>query len=298
MNRLLIFSLLVLSVISTVPFNEVIEKLSVLEEYANQYYASSKSMSVNELILRYVRTGRYTGTEWSLVAGDTPDGFISFVSQKEAEEGTGVSSLRSYSDSDVQLPDGTPTDFVHMFAVMNGIDYSNSFTSDMVTLQGWAGDLAQLFQDIYSQTGTLDKLIAAARSKLGISGRFGPQDLVSDFDAVAFLKYRYENSGRPFAQLFLEYADSITHDKRVKDFVEKSFPNIQQTQDKMRTTIFNLYDQNTYVQIWECKQGIRQAGSILGIKTCYIAGSIASDKVDNHKAAAYAFADYLYEHLL
>lgn len=293
----LILLLFVLSTSEKVPFDTIVEQLTTLENYAKDYYKKSTKLSVDQLILRYVRTGKYTGTEWSIVAGDTPDDFISYVEEREKSEGTKVSTLRTYSDKDVDLPDGTPTDVVHMFAVMNGIDYSNSFTDSSVTLQGWAGDLAQLFQDIYSSTGTLDKLIATARSKLGISGRFGQQDLISDLDAVAFLKYRYENKDKSFAETFSQYSKEVTQKQRIEDFVEKSFPNIELTQEKLRTKIYSLFSNNSYVQIWECKQGIRQKGSILGISNCYFPGDIASDKKNNHMAAAYAFADYLYENL-
>lgn len=298
MHQFLLLALIVSSIVCKVPFQEVCQKLSVLENYAKSYYSEkSPGISVNELILRYVRTGRYTGSEWTIAAGDEPTDFIEYVTKRETEEQTGVSALRKYSDKDVDLPDGNPTDFVHMFAVMNGIDYQGSFTADIATLQGWSGDTAQLFQDIFNSTGSLDELIALARTKLGVSGRFGPQDLISDLDAVGFIKHRYNNPGRSFSELFLDYLNAITHQQRIINFVDNSFPGVLKTRDGLRNTIFNSFSENTFVNIWECKQGIRQPGSILGIKNCYIPGGIQSDKVNNHKAAAYAFADYIFENL-
>lgn len=298
MKQILALLLVSFVISGKVPIENALAQLTLLETYAQDYYATKTDISINELILRYIRTGRYDDTEWTIVAGSSPTEFINYVQERETAEGTSVSPIRKYGDQDIDYPDGTPLDFVHMFAVMNGIDYSTSFTKDVVTLQGWAGDTAQLFKDIFSLSDSLEALVAEARSRLDYqSGGFDQRDVISDLDSVLLMKYRFDDQSKTFSEILKAHMNSITHKQRVKMFVENSFPDATLTRNGLRTAVYQSYSKNTYVQIWECKNGVRQEGSILGIKTCYVPGDILEDKKVNHMAAGYAFADYLYEFL-
>ena len=228
----------------------------------------------------------------------TPKEFIEYVSLQDEESGTKTYELREYSEPEVVLPDsssnGTATDFVPMFAVMNGIDYRNSYTEAIVTLMGWAGDTAQLYQDMYNEEGTLEELIDKAKGKLGVSGGFGKQDLVSDFDGVNYMALRQQNKKKSFASIFKSYVKDQTTKTRVGGFIKKSFPSLASNKvkiDKYWSCIFETYDGNWYIKILECKYGIREQGAL----QCLTPGDIPEGKVNNRKAAMYAFADYLFE---
>ena len=46
-----------------------------------------------------------------------------------------------------------------MFAVMNGIEYGNSYSDQFAHLVGWGGDTEQLLEDIMNQKGNLESLM-------------------------------------------------------------------------------------------------------------------------------------------
>jgi len=51
------------------------------------------------------------------------------------------------------MPSKEKSDFVHLFAVMNGIHYKKSYTKGVSSLVGWGDDLCQLIQDIKNFKG-------------------------------------------------------------------------------------------------------------------------------------------------
>ena len=281
----LFFLFLLLQNISCVTFNEAINNLSILESYIKEFKTEKKSSaSLNHLITTYIREGVYSSTEWSIAGGSSPSGLDEYIASKDKEKNTNAQSVRKIRE--IETPSKEKIDFVHLFAVMNGIEFGNSFTGGYSSLVGWGGDTAQLLQDIKVESGTLDELIETVLTKyLGIKGQFGPADLVSDLDAPVILNNKKDDN--TFASIIKDYYESGDYENRIADFVAITFPGVEK--ENLRKQVFDRYSKDSYIQILECKYGVRDSG-FLG---CYLPGNIMT-KFKNHQlAAAYGFADYL-----
>lgn len=285
-----LITLLLISFCVCGQFEDALDQLGLLEYYAEQFKKEKgDSRTVNFLTLAYIRSAKYTGTEWEIAAGSVPTDFIEYIKQIDEKEQTNIQQLRKYGD--VLVPSGNKTDFVHMFAVMNGCDYAGNFDSQSSQLVGWAGDTAQLFQDIMKKTGTFDELYKMCRDLLGHAGGFGEGDLIGDLDAVNLLKLKYDNPSKTFAYLYKAFYIK-DFKKRVPNFIQNSFPGlIEKTQTDYRNKLYDLYTDNFLIRVWECKHNLRDSG-FLG---CVLPGSVKKGLENHQKAAVYAFADFLYE---
>lgn len=274
--------------ISCITFSEAINNLSILESYIKEYKTEKKStVSLNHLITSYIREGVYTSTEWSIAGGSIPSGLDEYIASKDKENNSTAQEVRKYRE--IELPSKEKIDFVHLFAVMNGIEYGDSFTEGYSSLVGWGGDTAQLLQDIKKETGTLDELIQITLTKyLGIKGQFGAADLVSDLDAPVLLSKKKDDN--TFSSLMKEYYQGEDYKSRVSNFVDLTFPNVKL--ENLRKQVFDRYSKDTYINILECKYGVRESG-LLG---CYLPGNIMTNYKNHQLAVAYAFADYLTTH--
>lgn len=284
----LIFLFLFIQNSYSVTFNEAINNLSVLESYIKEYKTSKQSSAtINHLVTAYIREGKYSSSEWSIAGGSIPSDLASFIKTKDTEKGTNVVALRNYGE--IKLPSNETLDFVHFFAVMNGIEYGNSYTGSYASLVGWGGDMAQLLQDIKGETGTLDELIKIVLTKyLGIKGQFGAADLVSDLDAPIILSKKKDDN--TFSSVMKNYYEKQEYKTRIADFLRLTFPNV--AKDSLRAQVFSRYSKNSYINILECKYGVRDSGLI----GCYLPGSIMTKYKNHQTAVAYAFADYLNSH--
>ncbi len=281
----LILLFLFIENIFTVTFTDAINNLAILESYIKEY-KKDKSVTDSEthLILSYIRAGRYSSSEWSIAGGTFPSDLDSYVQSKDSEKSTKAQEVRKYGE--IELPSKEKIDFVHLFAVMNGINYGNSFTGGYSSLVGWGGDSAQLLKDIKGESGDLDKLIETVLSKyLGIKGQFGEADLVSDLDAPVILNNKKD--GVSFADTIKSYYETNEYKNRYTNFVKLTFPD--STKDSLRNDAFNRYSKDSLINILECKYGVRDSG-VFG---CYLPGSILTQYKNHQKAAVYAFADYL-----
>lgn len=281
----LILLFLFIENIFTVTFTDAINNLAILESYIKEY-KKDKSVTDSEthLILSYIRAGRYSSSEWSIAGGTFPSDLDSYVQSKDSEKSTKAQEVRKYGE--IELPSKEKIDFVHLFAVMNGINYGNSFTGGYSSLVGWGGDSAQLLKDIKGESGDLDKLIETVLSKyLGIKGQFGEADLVSDLDAPVILNNKID--GVSFADTIKSYYETNEYKNRYTNFVKLTFPD--STKDSLRNDAFNRYSKDSLINILECKYGVRDSG-VFG---CYLPGSILTQYKNHQKAAVYAFADYL-----
>ena len=281
----LFFLFLLLQNISCVTFNEAINNLSILESYIQEFKTEKKSSaSLNHLITTYIREGVYSSTEWSIAGGSSPSGLDEYIASKDKEKNTTAQSVRKIRE--IETPSKDKIDFVHLFAVMNGIEFGNSFTGGYSSLVGWGGDTAQLLQDIKGESGTLDELIEIVLTKyLGVKGQFGPADLVSDLDAPVILNNKKDDS--TFASIIKDYYESGDYENRVPNFVAVTFPKV--TKENLRSKVFDRYSKDSYINILECKYGVRESG-FLG---CYLPGNIMTKYKNHQMAVAYAFADYL-----
>ena len=281
----LILLFLYIQNINSVTFTEALDNLEILESYITEFKTEKKSStSYNHLVSCYIRLGAYTSSEWTIAGGSLPDGLEDYIKQKDTEKKTNAQGVRKYKE--ITLPTKEKIDFVHLFAVMNGIEYGGSYTDGYSSLVGWGGDTAQLLQDIKGEAGTLDELIDIVKTKyLGVKGQFGAADLVSDLDAPVILNSRKDDN--TFASVMKNYYENGDCIKRVENFVKLTFPKVEKS--ALRAQAFNRYNSDTYINILECKYGVRASG-LLG---CIIPRDILSQYKNHQKAAVYGFADYL-----
>lgn len=270
--------------INSVTFSEALKDLAILESYIKEYKSGkSISASLNHLVLSYIREGVYTSTEWSIAGGSSPSDLDQYIIDKDAEKNTSARQVRKYRE--MYLPSGEQIDFVHLFAVMNGIDFGESFTAGYSTLVGWGGDTAELLKDIKDEKGTLDELVEIAKTKyLGIKGAFGPADLISDIDAPIILSKK--NDDNTFSEIMQDYYRSKESEDRNNNFIKITFPNVANAD--LRKEAFNRYSNDMFINVLECKFGVRS--SFLG---CVLPGNIITQYQNHEKAAVYAFVDYL-----
>lgn len=266
-------------------FSEAMINLRKLESYIQQYKTEKKSSeSLTHLILSYIRTGKYTGMAWSIAAGSVPSDLHDYIVNKDKEKNTNTVACREYTD--IILPSKEKCDFVHLFATMNGIEYSNSYTDDCSALVGWGGDTAQLIQDIKNLNGTIDQLLVEANKFLGKKGQFGEGDLIADLDAPIILSKK--NDSTTFADIMEKYYNGDEYKSRIANFVKLTFPSVTD-KTQLRQVIFERYNKDSYIPVLECQFGVRNSG-LLG---CYFPNELISKYKNHQKAAVYAFSDYL-----
>ena len=275
-----------------ISFEQVMTDLENLEKYIKEYIKekSYTGSSLTHLIVSYIRLGAYTTDEWSVAGGLIPDDLASYISTKDQEKGTTAQKTQKYRD--MVMPNGDKIDFVHMFAVMNGIEYGNSYSSLFAHLVGWGGDTEQLLEDIMGYQGDLESLMNIAKTDFfRIKGGFDEADLISDLDAPILLYHKNDNNN--FYELMKDYYKKDEKEKRVKEFIELTFPNLVDKDDKeyFRNEIFKIYSQDTLIKMLECQGGLRNSG-ILG---CYSPGDLKTQYKNNQKAAVYVVSDYFFE---
>jgi hypothetical protein len=254
----------------------MIQNLRILESYISQYKSEGKSKkSLTNLIVSYIREGKYKDVYWKVAAGSAPKDLADYVAKKDKEHGTNSAQCRKYGD--IVMPSNEKSDFVHLFAVMNGIDYCGSYTKGVSALVGWGGDTAQLIQDIKKLNGDENKLYIEATKFFRIKGQFGEGDLIADLDAPIFLAKK--NDKNTFADIIEKYYNNGEYKNRVRDFVKLTFPELNKNSDKneFRKVIYDRYSKDSYLKILEIKYAVYKG-------------------YENHRfAAVYNFADYLYK---
>ena len=270
--------------ILSVTFTEAIINLRKLESYIKQYKTEKKSTaSLTHLITSYIREGKHTGTAWTIAGGSVPKDLHQYITKKDTEKKTNATLCRSYGN--IVLPTKEKFSFVHLFAVMNGIENGESYTGKYSTLVGWGGDTAQLAQDLKKFNGTIDQLLIEANKLIGIKGQFGEGDLISDLDGPIILKKKTDSV--TFADIIEKYYKGTEWKSRVRNFINLIFPTVTD-KTQLRQVIYDRYNTNSYIQMLECKYGIRDGSS-----NCYMTKGIFAAYKNHQKAAVYAFSDYL-----
>ena len=272
----LLFLCLFIENIYATSFSDMIQNLRILESYISQYKSEGKSKkSLTNLIVSYIREGKYKDVYWKVAAGSAPKDLADYVAKKDKEHGTNSAQCRKYGD--IVMPSNEKSDFVHLFAVMNGIDYCGSYTKGVSALVGWGGDTAQLIQDIKKLNGDENKLYIEATKFFRIKGQFGEGDLIADLDAPIFLAKK--NDKNTFADIIEKYYNNGEYKNRVRDFVKLTFPELNKNSDKneFRKVVYDRYSKDSYLKILEIKYAVYKG-------------------YENHRfAAVYNFADYLYK---
>ena len=272
----LLFLCLFIENIYATSFSDMIQNLRILESYISQYKSEGKSKkSLTNLVVSYIREGKYKDVYWRVAAGSAPKDLADYVAKKDKEHGTNSAQCRKYGD--IVMPSNEKSDFVHLFAVMNGIDYCGSYTKGVSALVGWGGDTAQLIQDIKKLNGDENKLYIEATKFFRIKGQFGEGDLIADLDAPIFLAKK--NDKNTFADIIEKYYNNGEYKNRVRDFVKLTFPELNKNSDKneFRKVVYDRYSKDSYLKILEIKYAVYKG-------------------YENHRfAAVYNFADYLYK---
>ena len=278
---------LIFPIIFSQTFNSILDNLKTLEGYIAQYKKDKNSdKSLNHLILSFIRQEKYDDIQWSFVAGNVPKDLYDYIKEKDERHGTNTLACRKYGD--ILLPTKKKIDFVHLFAVMNGIDHLPLSSA----LVGWGGDLAQLGQDLKNNFGNindLNQLISEARKFLGIKGQFGEGDLNADIDAPIILKRK--RSSQTFADTIRSFYENGDYKFKIRDFVKYTFPDLTD-KTNIREYIEENYSDQAFLKILECKYGLRS-----GLLSCYVPGDVLPQYANHRKAAIYAFADYLSENM-
>ena len=268
------------------------EDLENLETYIKEYKKEKSYIgsSLTHLIVWYIRLGAYSSSEWSIAGGQIPDDLSSYISSKDKEKGTSAQKTRTYRV--ITTPNGDKIDFVHMFAVMNGIENGNSFSSNYAHLVGWGGDTEQLLEDIMNIEGDLESIMNHAKNNyFRIKGGFDEADLTSDLDGPILLDSKDDNNN--FTDIIKNYYNNRENNKyRVNKFVELTFPNLLNKIDKetFRNEIYKIYNNDMFISILECKNGIRN-----GFLGCLLSGDIKEQYIPQQKTAVYVVSDYLFE---
>ena len=150
-------------------FNNALADLEDLESYIKEYITekSYTESSLTHLIVCYIRLGAYKSNEWTIAGGQIPNDLAEYISSKDEENETTAKKTQKYRE--IITPNGDKIDFVHMFAVMNGIESGNSYSTNFAHLVGWGGDTEQLLEDIMNQNGDLESLIEFAKNNFIIS---------------------------------------------------------------------------------------------------------------------------------
>ena len=269
-------------------FSTIMTDLENLEKYIGEYITEkSSTQNLIHLLTCYIREGAYSGTEWTIAGGSIPNDLPQYIIDKDLSKGTHAQLCKQYREID--LPNNEQMDFVHFFAVMNGIEFSNSYSKDIAHLVGWGGDTFQLLQDIKKESGNLEQLMTIAKNYFRIKGGFDLADFISDIDAPIILKKKQDENNVKFADIIKSYYNDKQYTDRINNFITLTFPSLT-NKDQFREGIFKIYDSDSFINILECKDGIRD-----GSFSCLIPGKIKAQYVEHQKAAVYVVSDYLAE---
>ena len=293
MITLILFVLLLSQILTEeVSFPTAMKNLEILESYAKSYKAYFQDETpIIQLVSCYIRSKKYSDEYWIFIAGYCSEHFANYVSKKDKESNTNVASILDYDELKVRTNE--KIDFVHFFAVINGIFFANSYTNEASGLVGWAGDLAQLFQDVKNANpNTLEGVYNAANEYLGKKGGFGAADLISDLDAPIILE-KVKKTNKSFASVITEYYENekLTHSSRIKEFISLTFPDVKEiTKSNLRNAVYNSYSKNSLIKILECTYGFRSKA----ISCKLFPGDLLSQFKNHPQAVCNAFADYLF----
>lgn len=161
-------------------------------------------------VYQYIRSNKYNGTTWNLVAGVLNSEFKK-IADKDYSMITNIQKLI--------LPNKEYIDFPHFAAALNGLLNKHG------DLCGWCGDIVQFAQDLKNNPMAEFP-----------SGQFGIEDLRTDIDA--FNIYQLNNSN--ITDSLETYYKDMTDAKRFSLFLEKN-PKLEDSfnnsSDKMYLTL-------------------------------------------------------------
>lgn len=205
----------------------IADKINDLCSISYKYNSSKYFLRASQ----YLRTAKYTGNTWNIMAGTIESDFVDYVSQNQGSKN--ISSLRTISEM-VSPVSNEKLDFIHMFAVINSIEnFKNNNQSSTISqvlnsnasdLSGWIGDICTLVQEIVNASVVGDEIQVLANQKFNnASSTFSGEDLIADMDAVNIMKIYYSSSLKTFANVFEDYYFSTTSQQRKNLFINNVF---------------------------------------------------------------------------
>ena len=275
-------------------FDKMITDLGNLEKYIKEYISekSYTEKTLTHLIVCYIRLGAYSTSEWTIAGGSLPDDLVQYIASKDEEKGTSAQATQTYRD--MQMPNGDMIDFVHMFAVMNGIENGDSYSQNFAHLVGWGGDTEQLLEDIMNEEGDLEYLMEFAKANyFRIKGGLDEADLISDLDGPILLYNKNDNNN--FADLLKDYYSNDECKKnRVSKFYELTFPSLIDVTEKetLRNELYKIYNSDTFIKVLECQKGMRDE-----IMSCFFPSEIKQEYLLNQKASVYVVSDFFFDNI-
>ena len=95
--------LISLPIIFSVSFDQALDNLKKLESYISEYKTEKGSReSLNQLILGFIRQGKYDDATWMIVAGTIPQDLLPYIKEKDSQHNTKALDCRTYGD--IYLP--------------------------------------------------------------------------------------------------------------------------------------------------------------------------------------------------
>lgn len=167
-------------------FDDFIEVLNKLKKIASDLNLIPNEYSVYQ----YIRSNKYNGLTWSIVAGNLNSDFKS----KADKEYSMIPNIQK-----LILPNKDYIDFPHFAAVFNGLINKHG------DLCGWCGDIVQFAKDIKD-----NPMVEFP------SGHFGLEDLRTDIDAYNIFKMNNNDTINSFES----YYKSMSDEKRFSLFLE------------------------------------------------------------------------------
>ena len=267
-------------------YQEFIQNLAVLEEYAVSYSAANPGKDPASLVMKYIRTGvdEYDSGFWNVIAGNGDSKFDSFVSSKEAAHNAAnpsspvnVSGLKGLGQ--LQTPNGDKVEMGHVFAVMD-VSCHNEGDNLYTDAAGWVGGVVALMvlADSEDVSGTVEEMVTELREDYFLDEGFTQADAYADLDGYALaskLMAADYSAGLLTNLVKGYYTAALTDEQRGGYFLENRLDGMTDRGD-IRKEIFNSYT------------GSSVAASLEAGET------FATDELsDLRKACCYVFADYL-----
>ncbi len=274
--------------VDTSDYDAFVANLEVLEDYAHDYVQTKTSENEIQIVMNYVRTGvaKYTTSSWQILAGAENTAFTQYVAEKDAENNTTASALKSILD-EYTISNGDIIDLRHMFGSMDVAYYSmaqgasTSLVQARADLSSWAGDVCDLMlvsgKDNSIVSEDFEEYVSNIYNKyLGedYDYAFGQDDIYGDLDAFYILD-QLNSSDKRISQVMREYfTETLTDEMRVDYFVTNRFNGVRSRND-IRLMVYRAYTKNQLMYTLECSRSLQ-------------------NKHELRTACLYAFADYLF----
>lgn len=289
-------------------FEEFMEALPWLEQWAVDYASVNAGKDPIDLVIKYIRTGvdRYNSGSWGIMAGYEDSGFAEYVKSRENEINRAADSIADYIKvtglkdvSEFTLPNGDKTDFGHMFGTMD-ISYNNKGSVDHADVGGWAGDLVDLMTASdraynnsdestvhFALTEDVEKMVEQIGESIFLKitcedDKFSESDFFGDMDALYLIQnlYKLEEyaAGDMTDILRARCTASLTNTDRAEFFVSSRLGG-SGTRAQMRETIYNAFTANMTISTLETTR------DFLNNDPAYL------NRL--RRAVCYTFADYI-----